>query len=120
MTVVMVGVVFASLLLLTACLEIASAVIALHRARAAADLGALAAASELQQGAAPGAACARAEAVVRRNGASQAECLPSGDGAVEVAATTHWGATWPRSGVATGRARAGPAEAARAGFSRGP
>ena len=57
---------------------------------------------------------------MRRNGAFQADCLASGDGAVEVVATSHWGATWPRSGVATGRARAGPAEAAQKGFSRGP
>jgi len=98
-------------LLLGAALALASAAGAAHRARAAADLGALAAASSLQASGDAGAACARGAAIVSRNAAHQVSCLVAGDGSVTVVAERQVGLALP--GATPGRAqitaRAGPA-----------
>jgi secretion/DNA translocation related TadE-like protein len=86
-------------------LHVGSAVIARHRAQAAADMAALAAATAMPVGAA--AACAKAAGVVRAMGATQTGCAPDGlDVVVEVDAElslTLW-----RVGAAHAMARAGP------------
>jgi secretion/DNA translocation related TadE-like protein len=82
-----------------------SAVIGRHRAQAAADLAAMAAAARVPAG--PQAACARAAAVVHRMRAEKIDCAVDGLDAVvtvEVAvAFIGWG-----TGVARAAARAGP------------
>ncbi len=81
-----------------------AAVVARHRAQAAADLAALAAASRLPSGA--GMACARAAAVARRMGVDAVRCEVDGlDVVVSVDVAV--------AGVGTARAaaRAGPADA---------
>jgi len=86
-------------------LVVASAVVASHRARLAADLGSLAGASALQDGASVARACNLVGQVTRANGAALQSCSIRGadvDVRVEVDA-----ALWPAS--ATARARAGPA-----------
>lgn len=72
-----------------------------HRAAAAADLAALAAAPYAAR-AEPG-ACSHAARVAGRNGAQLADCVVAADGSVTVVCTapTRWGP------LATGRARAG-------------
>jgi secretion/DNA translocation related TadE-like protein len=87
---------------------VGSAVVARHRAQAAADLAALAAAGHLVDGAA--AACARAAALARAMRTSMAGCVIDDlDVVVAVEATVGLG----RFGVgpARGTARAGPAAA---------
>ncbi|WP_369812507.1 Rv3654c family TadE-like protein, partial [Kineosporia sp. A_224] len=79
------------------------AVTARHRADAAADLGALAAASAW-----PEPDCARAAAVVAGDGAALVACTVLGDGVVEVRASVPVPAPWAVVGPAEVVARAGP------------
>ncbi len=82
-----------------------SAVVGRHRAQAAADLAALAAAAALPAGAR--AACARATAVVHRMGGDHVDCAVDGlDVVVTVEATVVF-AGWT-AGPARAAARAGP------------
>src|SRR6476646_1525875 len=106
--VVMAGVGVA-LVLLVGGLALSSAVVATHRARAAADLGALAAAQALQGGAAPAAACAVAASVTARNGARPQGCAVAGGGVVTVGAMAPVGFALPGTvaGTTTATARAG-------------
>jgi secretion/DNA translocation related TadE-like protein len=97
------------LLILTASAAVAArggAVIGRHRAQTAADMAALAGAGRALEGSS--AACAAAATVARRNGATLASCVVSGDVVeVEVSSSVHIVrlGTWPVSR----RARAGPA-----------
>jgi secretion/DNA translocation related TadE-like protein len=81
-----------------------SAVVARHRAQAAADLAALAAAARLPSGAA--AACARATAVAHRMRVDDAQCGVDG---LDVVITVQVAVAF--AGVARAAARAGPADA---------
>jgi secretion/DNA translocation related TadE-like protein len=89
---------------------VAVALVARHRAGAAADLAALAAAGHAVTG--DPAVCAAAAEVARRNGARLSSCAP-GDGAT-VSVTVTVPVRLGRLGLftATGRARAGPVAAA--------
>lgn len=107
-TVLAVGVVAVLLSLTLAVLAVVAAVVAGHRARAAADLGALAGAVRYQQD--PASACAESGRVVALNGAALESCATAGDGRVEVVASSPvrwriWGLGRDR---ATARALAGP------------
>lgn len=90
--------------------QLGGAVMATHRARAAADLAALAGAAAGEQGDTRAGACSRAAAVAAANGANVVSCAVGEDGSVTV--TTH--VTPPRGlaalarGPARGVARAGP------------
>lgn len=87
-------------------LHLGAAIVARHRAEAAADLAALAAAGLGARGAP--AACARAEDIASRMSGRISRCELSGwDAVVEVEIPVPGGL--PGAGVATGRARAGPA-----------
>jgi secretion/DNA translocation related TadE-like protein len=80
---------------------VGAAVVARHRAQAAADLAALAAAARLPTGVA--AACARATAVAHEMGVDEAECGVDGlDVVVTVRVTVAF------AGAARAAARAGP------------
>jgi secretion/DNA translocation related TadE-like protein len=98
------------LVLLVAGLALASAVVATHTARAAADLGALAAAQALQEGADLRTACAVAASVTTKNGARSTGCLTSVDGSVTCRATTSPSFLLPGTPLrtTTATARAGP------------
>ncbi|BBX68036.1 hypothetical protein MPSYJ_14970 [Mycolicibacterium psychrotolerans] len=86
---------------------VGSAVVARHRASAAADLAALAAAAQVPAG--PQAACAAAESVARAMAATVASCDVDGLDVIVVArAAPGFGARV--AGPATASARAGPAE----------
>jgi secretion/DNA translocation related TadE-like protein len=78
-----------------------SVVVARHRAQAAADLAALAAAARLPSGV--GAACARASAVARGMGVDGAECRVDG---LDVVVTVRVAVAF--AGAARAVARAGP------------
>ena len=85
--------------------HIGGAVVARHRAQAAADLAALAAAARVPAGAAP--ACAEAIEVSTAMGASLRDCrIESLDVVLTVAAATR---AWPRTD-AYAAARAGPVD----------
>ncbi|WP_460600089.1 Rv3654c family TadE-like protein [Flexivirga lutea] len=92
------------LLCLCGALALLSAVQASHRARAAADLAALAGARVLVGGAA-GTPCETARVVAARNGGSLAECSIAGD---DITVSVAVRARWPGLGPARARARAGP------------
>ncbi|WP_433557626.1 Rv3654c family TadE-like protein [Pseudonocardia xinjiangensis] len=93
-------------------LHLGAAVAARHRAEAAADLAALAAAGHAVHGAE--AACRRAEVIAERMGAAVARCLLSEwDALVEVHVAVPL--ALPGTADAVGRARAGPAEPDPAG-----
>ncbi|GGB26664.1 hypothetical protein GCM10011492_16150 [Flexivirga endophytica] len=92
------------LLCLTGALTLLSAVHASHRARAAADLAALAGAQVLVS-ADTRAPCDVAAAVAARNGGSLVGCAVAGDDITVRVATP---ASWPGLGSARARARAGP------------
>lgn len=109
-TVVMLGVIASVLMLTITGLMLASAVLASHRARAAADLGALAAAGVLMRGAPATAACQSAAEVAAKNQGLVQECITSG---TEVRLKVSVVAGVTGVGVATARSRAGP------GLSRG-
>jgi secretion/DNA translocation related TadE-like protein len=104
-TVVMLGVIAAVLMLTVSGLLLASAVLASHRARAAADLGALAAAGVLIRGEPAGAACESAAQVAAANHGRVQVCIASGT-EVRLTVTVASGVTG--LGVATARSRAGP------------
>ncbi|MFW5472644.1 Rv3654c family TadE-like protein [Knoellia sp. CPCC 206450] len=109
-TVLVVAAVAAVLLLGIAGLQVGAAASAAHRARAAADLSALAAASALQEGGAD--PCGRAAHLARRNSARVVDCLLRPDDSVLVRVTTDLDLAWPglpRTAVAS--ARAGPGDA---------
>lgn len=99
------------LMVLLGGLALASAVVAGHRARAGADLAALAAAGAVRAGATDGQACARAVTVSTANSAETAGCIVQADGSVEVAVTSPVGLALPGIGRPRARAtaRAGPA-----------
>lgn len=86
---------------------VGSAVIARHRAQAAADLGALAAASRIALGG--DAACASASSIAQRMDAAIASCVVDG---LDVVVSVDVAAGLGRLGVGTARAaaRAGPVD----------
>jgi secretion/DNA translocation related TadE-like protein len=92
--------------LVLAVAAVGAAVVARHRAAAAADLAALAAADRTT-GRAPGAPCPAAAEIAHRNRASLASCRVAADGSVTVRATCRLPRPWRRLGVATAVARAG-------------
>jgi secretion/DNA translocation related TadE-like protein len=98
-------------MVLGAALALASAAGAAHRARAAADLGALAAASSVQATGDAGLACALGANIVARNDARQVSCAIAADGSVTVVAQRQVGLVLPGTTPARARitARAGPA-----------
>lgn len=86
---------------------VGSAVVARHRAAAAADLAALAAAARLPAG--PQTACAAAESVARSMSSTVARCDVDGLDVIVIAeAMPGFGAQW--AGPATASARAGPVD----------
>jgi secretion/DNA translocation related TadE-like protein len=103
-TVAMLGVIAAVLLLTVSGLLLASAVAASHRARAAADLAALAAAGVLLRGEQGAAACKCAAQVALVNHGRMTTCIASG---TEVRVTVAVPASVKGLGVATARSRAG-------------
>lgn len=105
-TVLVVGAVGLILGLVMGALTVVSAVLASHRAQAAADLGALAAAGVLVRGEPPGAACTVASNVTGRNGGQVTACRAGADLSVEVVVQVQ--ASLARLGPATVRSRAGP------------
>lgn len=106
---VMLGVIGAVLMLTISGLLLASAVLASHRARAAADLAALAAAGVLMRGEPTSAVCAAAAQVAAVNHARVQHCIAS---ATEVRLSVAVPAGVRGVGVATARSRAGPGPSA--------
>lgn len=98
--------------LLVGALALGSAVLASHRARAAADLAALAGAGALLRGSSTLEACAVAGALARRNTGLLRDCRAAGDGSLVVSVGVS--SALPGLGAAVARARAGPAEPAGA------
>jgi secretion/DNA translocation related TadE-like protein len=98
--------------LMTAGLTISAAVLGAHRARAAADLGALAGALAVQRGETGARACERAVAVIERNQGRLVSCSagPEGFVDVEVTARARGPLMLPGLGAleAKARSRAGP------------
>ena len=92
-------------------LALVSAVDAAHRARAGADLAALAGATAVQAGASAQQVCLRSAAVAAANAAQQGGCVVGADGAVTVETTAPVGLALPGLGRLRARAtaRAGPA-----------
>jgi secretion/DNA translocation related TadE-like protein len=101
----MVGVMLVVLTLTVSGLLLASAVLASHRARAAADLAALAAAGVLMQGEPAHLACQYAGQVAYANHARMQQCVAVG---TEVRIRIAVPAGVRGLGVATARSRAGP------------
>lgn len=110
---IMLGVIAAVLTMTVSGLLLASAVLASHRARAAADLAALAAAGLLIRGEAAGAACESAAQVAAANHGRLQQCLASGT-EVRLVVVVTAGVTG--LGVATARSRAGPGPSAARGL----
>jgi secretion/DNA translocation related TadE-like protein len=100
-TVVVVALAGVMAVLCLATLSLGAALVARHRAETAADLAALAAASQVQQGA-PG--CPAAEAIARRNGAVLVRCTVEGTGVTITVSVRRL------RFAASATARAGPAE----------
>jgi len=105
-TVVTLAVIVVVLILTVSGLMLASAVLASHRARAAADLAALAAAGALMRAEPPSVACLLAARVAAANQASLERCTTAG-AEVRLSAAVPTGLKG--LGVATARSRAGPA-----------
>jgi secretion/DNA translocation related TadE-like protein len=101
----MLGVIASVLILTIFGLLLASAVLASHRARAAADLAALAGAAVLMQGGTEPAACGSAARVAALNRGRLEQCLASG---TEVRLSVDVLAGMKGVGVASARSRAGP------------
>jgi len=101
----MMGVIATTLILTVSGLLLASAVLASHRARAAADLAALAAAGVLMRADSDSAACEVAARVAAVNGARLQLCLASG---TEVRLRVTVPAALMGMGSAAARSRAGP------------
>ena len=108
MTVAVLAVIGVLAVLTVGGLTLGSVVSATHRARAAADLAALAAATAWSRGDPAPTACATAADLADRNGAILRSCVPAHDGSVEVRAAC--GLPLPVAGhrEAVARARAGP------------
>ncbi|MBF0808287.1 hypothetical protein E4U03_06675 [Rothia nasimurium] len=108
-TVATVGLVCALLILGATCAGLIGVITAQHRAAAAADLAALAAA-DAARGLAPGEPCAVAERVVQSNGAQLGGCSqPSGlGGTVDVRTLVDITGPFAFLGPAEGLSRAGP------------
>ena len=104
-TVVMVGVIASVFLLTISGLLLASAVLASHRARTAADLAALSAAGVLMRGEPVSAACESAVQVAAMNHGWLVQCMAK---RTEVLLTVEVAAGVKGVGVATARSRAGP------------
>ncbi len=105
-TILVLGICLIAMVLATAVAATGSAIVARHRAQAAADLGALAAADVLV-GRAAGAPCAAAALVVRAQGATLTECELSGTDVLVRASVEPRGPV-AALGVAVAAARAGP------------
>jgi len=103
--VIMLGVIASVLILTISGLLLASAVLASHQARAAADLGALAAAGVLLRGGSAIAACESAARVAALNHGLVQQCTASG---TEVRLRVGVIAGVKGVGVASARSRAGP------------
>lgn len=104
-TVVMLAVIGAVLTLTVSGLLLVSAVLASHRARAAADLASLAAAGVLIRGEPPAVACQLAAQVAAANHGRLQDCLAVG---TEVRVSIVVSTGIQGLGVATARSRAGP------------
>jgi secretion/DNA translocation related TadE-like protein len=104
-TVVMLGVIAVVLILTVSGLMLASAVLASHRARAAADLAALASAGVLMRGEPPVEACQLAARVAAANRGQLQRCTAVRS---EVRLSVAVLAGMRGLGVATARSRAGP------------
>ena len=113
---IMLGVIASVLILTISGLMLASAVLASHRARAAADLAALAAAGVLMRGGPPFAACESAADVAALNHAGVQQCIVSG---TEVRLRVAVVAGVKGVGVASARSRAGPGPSGNGATSRG-
>lgn len=103
-TVLALAVVATVLALTVGGLVVASVVVASERARVAADLGSLAGAAAIQDGASPTRACAVAAQVAAANGAVLQGCS-STEASVDLRVTVR-ASLWPAPAMA--RARAGP------------
>lgn len=101
------GAIVAILVLVTMIVWLASAIVTRHRATAAADLAALAAAARAVDG--TDTACAQASTVATRMGATVESCrLRSADALVEVSLMPR--GVLAQFGASAARARAGPVE----------
>ncbi len=110
-TVLVTAVVAAILIVSTAGLQLGAAASAAHRARAAADLSALAGATAVQEGLAD--PCPRAAELARRNSARLTTCRRDEGEVVHVRVQTDVSGSWPgMPGTAEASARAGPAPGA--------
>lgn len=108
-TVLVTGALGVLLVLTAAAIQLGAAAGAAHRARAAADLAALAGASALQQGS--GDPCSRASELVTRNGGHLLSCTLGAAESVWVRASADVPGSWPGiPRLATATARAGPAD----------
>ena len=105
-TLVAVAMVAVLLAITVACVYLGSAVTARHRAQAAADLAALAAAGRLAQGA--DAACAHAVAVAVAMQATVADCALDGSTSLSPSASPQRWVDWERRGAS--RRAGGPVE----------
>ena len=105
-SVLVVGVLGAVLAFTAGALALGSVVVASHHARTAADLGALAGATALRDGATPGIACGTAVSVAAANGAVLQHCSV-GPGSTLMVVAARRPVLWPLP--ATAKARAGPA-----------
>jgi secretion/DNA translocation related TadE-like protein len=101
------GVVGVLLAMTAGALTVVSAVVASHRAQSAADLAALAVGAALVAGEGSEVACGRGVAMAAHNGGLVTSCRAGPDLSVELVVDVP--ASMPRLGVATARARAGPA-----------
>jgi secretion/DNA translocation related TadE-like protein len=111
-TVLTVGAAAAVLLVLTGVLVVSGVVRDVHRARAAADLAALAAVGRVASGG--GADCEVAAVIAAVNGAVLTECVVEPGGSVLVSVTVghRWAQGWGGlPSVVSGRARAGVVDA---------
>ena len=102
---VMLAVISAVLVMTVSGLLLAGAVLASHRARAAADLAALAGAGALMRGEPPGVACQSAARVAAANHGRMQGCFAVGS---EVRLSVVVPAGLKGLGVATARSRSGP------------
>jgi secretion/DNA translocation related TadE-like protein len=103
-SVVMVAVIGVVVATTAGALVLAGVVRASHQARLGADLGAVAGAVRLRDGASASVSCAEAGRIASANGTSLQACSVSGSEVTVVVAASS--STWPR--LATARARAGP------------
>ena len=108
-TVLVTGALGVLLVLTAAAIQLGAAAGAAHRARAAADLAALAGASALQESTDD--PCSRASELVTRNGADLLSCTLGAAESVLVRVSTDVPGGWPGiPRVATATARAGPSD----------